>query len=47
MINIYNSKFSKIYIGHNCENKIRDHYKIKNNESLIILIYKKISNISS
>ena len=40
-------KFSKIYIGQKCENEIKEYYKLAKNTSLIVLVYEKISNISS
>ena len=47
--NKYNksNKFSKIYIGQKCENKLKEYYEIKKNISLLILIYENISNTSS
>ena len=45
--NSYKSnKFSKIHIGQQCENKLKQHYDIEN-ISLILLEYEKISDISS
>ena len=38
--------FSKIDLGE-CENKLREHYNLNKNISLIILKYEKISNLSS
>ena len=40
------NKLSRIDLGE-CENKLRDHYKLNKNISLLILKYEKVANISS
>ena len=40
------NRLSRIDLGE-CENKLRDHYKLNKNISLLILKYEKVANISS
>ena len=39
--------FSKIYIGGECQYELRSYYQIDNDTRLIVLIYERLSNISS
>ena len=41
------NRFSKVLLGEECENELRNRYKLDKNITLIILMYEKLSNISS
>ena len=41
------SIFSRIYIGGECQYELRSYYQIDNDTRLIVLIYERLSNISS
>ena len=41
------NKFSNIYIGPKCENKLKEYYKNINNARIISIVYEKLSNHST